>query len=768
MIQRAKIHITGAVQGVGFRPFIFLLAEKYRLKGFVYNSSLGVFIEAEGERKKLDAFIREIEINKPERSFITGMEISFLDAIGFVEFEIRESKEDKEKSVLILPDIAVCKDCLKEMYDPKDRRYRYPFINCTNCGPRYSIIESLPYDRANTSMKIFEMCEECKKEYINPLNRRFHAQPIACPDCGPHLELYDNKMNKIGERDNCVEAVAKFIREGKIIALKGLGGFQLIVDARNNDAVKLLRKRKHRDEKPFALMFSSIESIEKVCYLSDLERRLLKSPEAPIVLLRRKDDITCLAETVAPENPYLGIMLPYTPLHHLLLHELKFPVVATSGNISEEPMCISNEEAFEKLKSVADFFLTHNRPILRQVDDSLVRIINDKEMVLRRARGYAPLPINIQSNNQKERHILAVGGHLKNTIALQLDENIFVSQYIGDLSSEEAYKAFLKVIDDFKALYETENPELVCDMHPEYLSVKYVKEHADKFKTVQHHFAHIASCKAENQIKGETLGVSWDGTGFGLDNSIWGGEFFVSDENTFSHVGRFLQFPLPGGSLAIKEARRAALGVLYILYGTKALDNDELYNLGFNENELDLIMKMLHNQINSPLTSSVGRLFDAVSAILGISFSSSFEGQSAMKLEFIVDSNEAGKYPFDINIDNEINVDWRPLIESILSDKKKGVSPKVIAAKFHNTLSFIILEIAKIIAIPKVVLSGGCFQNVYLTEKTIELLTENNFKVYTHQRIPPNDGGISLGQIVARNIKYVKNWERLKAATKSF
>jgi len=642
------------------------------------------------------------------------------------------------------------------MNDPSDRRFHYPFINCTNCGPRFSIIESLPYDRPNTSMKIFEMCDECKAEYENPLDRRFHAQPIACPKCGPHVEFLDTQEGKKILGEEPINATADRIREGKIVALKGLGGFQLIVDARDNEAVNRLRDRKHRDEKPFALMFPSIESIKEICDLSGLEKRLLLSPESPIVLLKKKMNIEYgIAESVAPDNPYLGIMLPYTPLHHLLLNELNFPIVATSGNISEEPMCIDEEEAFEKLGGIADYFLIHNRPIVRQVDDSIVRIVLDREMVLRRARGYAPLPITLSESEDNEKSILAVGGHLKNNIALKIGSNVFVSQYIGDLSTESAYKTFVKVIDDFKTLYNSEPSEVVSDMHPAYLSTNYAKSITDNHRSVQHHYAHIASCRTENQVTGTALGVAWDGTGFGLDGTIWGGEFFISDENTFSHVAQFRQFQLPGGEKAIKESRRSAIGILYELYGAEIFNDVLLFEeMNFNDNELEIIKSMLDKNINSPRTSSAGRLFDAVSSLLGISHCSNYEGQSAMKLEFAVDKNESGKYHFELKENGKFIIDWQAMIESIIDDRKNGVDVTKISTKFHNTLSEIILNISEILSEEKVVLSGGCFQNIYLTEKTVELLENKNHKVYVHQRIPPNDGGIALGQIAAADIKY--------------
>ncbi|MCF6268635.1 MAG: carbamoyltransferase HypF [Melioribacteraceae bacterium] len=758
MISRVKIIIRGVVQGVGFRPFIYKLALHSKINGFVYNSSHGVFIEAEAKLNVLNNFISRIEREKPPMAFISGMEFSYLDSVGYIKFEILESKNEVTTTTVISPDIAVCEDCLNEMNDPLNHRYKYPFINCTNCGPRFSIIESLPYDRPNTSMKIFKMCDKCKAEYENPLDRRFHAQPIACFDCGPQIELCDSHGNGAASKDEAIEQTVQKIKSGKIIAIKGLGGFQFLVDALNEDAVNLLRKRKHRDEKPFALMFPTIEYVKEICSVSEAEERLLLSPESPIVLLKRIANNRHIANSVAPDNPYLGVMLPYTPLHHLLLQTLNSPVIATSGNISEEPMCIDENEALETLGNIADYFLLHNRPIVRQVDDSIVRIVLDKEMILRRARGYAPFPVQISNSDGKT--ILAVGGHLKNSIALKVGENVFVSQYIGDLSTESSFKSFQKVISDFKNLYNIEPDRVVHDEHPEYISTKYAKSLECNTASVQHHYAHVASCRAENQINGSTLGVSWDGTGYGSDGTIWGGEFFISDDGSYSHCAQLKQFPLPGGEKAIKESRRSAIGVLYELYGDEIFNRDfEFYQATFKNSEFNIIQKMLEKNINSPITSSAGRLFDAVSSLLGISYISNYEGQSAMKLEFIVDTNERGHYPFSINENTILKIDWSEIIKALLDDKKKRVDISKIATRFHNSLAQIILSISEIVGKEKVLLSGGCFQNIYLTEQTAKLLTDKKHKVYLNQRVPPNDGGIALGQVAAYNVVR-KDWMR--------
>ncbi len=797
MILLAKIIIRGAVQGVGFRPFIYRLAAELKLTGFVNNSPLGVFIEAEGAKSQLDEFILRIEKEKPPISVITSLEFSFLDPKGYNKFEIVKSDSTGLKTTLILPDIAVCSDCLNEMFDPNDRRFRYPFINCTNCGPRFSIIESIPYDRPNTSMKKFTMCEDCRKEYKNPLDRRFHAQPIACPKCGPNVELWNESGKIISKDEDGISETASQIRNGKIIALKGLGGFHLIVDARNGDAVNRLRQKKFREEKPFALMFLDLESVKKHCAVSPFEERVMCSPESPIVLLKKmwsaewfdgahhkcgmgNNDSSLpsaihtshaapytpqstlnishftLSDYVAPDNPYLGIMLPYTPLHHLLMHELNFPIVATSGNLSEEPMCIDEYEALNRLNGIADYFLVHDRPIVRHTDDSIVRIIDGREMVMRRARGYAPLPIQIKNSDESE-DILAVGGHLKNTVALKVGTNVFISQHIGDLSTNESYNTFQKVIHDFQNLYESKVSRLVCDLHPEYISTKFAQEQNLKIEQVQHHLAHIASCRAENQIEGKALGVSWDGTGFGFDKTIWGGEFFLTDDDSYKHIGQFRKFRLPGGEAAIKEPRRSALGLLYEIYKEKIFSgSNDFLSSSFTEVELNLLKEMLKKKVNCPQTSSAGRLFDAVSSLLWIVQHSNYEGQAAMMLEFAADRRVVESYPIELK-QNEIFIfDWKNLVEAILYDLKKHVKTEIISAKFHNSLAELIVQLAKRFGEEKIVLSGGCFQNAFLLERSIKRLRENNFKVYWHQRIPPNDGGLSLGQIAAMN--YVRTY----------
>jgi hydrogenase maturation protein HypF len=738
----------GAVQGVGFRPFVYRLANELNLKGWVVNSAQGVFIDAEGDENSLNGFIGRIETDKPKNSFFQSSEHSFLDPFGYTEFEIRESKESGAKTAIVLPDIATCEDCLNEIFDPLNRRYLYPFTNCTNCGPRFSIIKSLPYDRKNTTMAEFEMCGKCRAEYSNPLDRRFHAEPTACPDCGPQVSLLNNKGETLFMKHEAILKTSELLKQGKIIALKGVGGFQLLADAGNEEAVKLLRKRKRRSEKPFALMFVDINSVKNECEVSAPEERLLKSTEAPIVLLKRKKDINSqITGEVSINNPYFGIMLPYSPLHHILMQELNIPVVATSGNISEEPICIDETEALENLNGIADYYLIHNRKIMRHVDDSIARITAGRESITRRARGYAPLPIQIDGAAVSS---LAVGAHLKNTIAVNKNNNVFISQHIGDLENVESSQAFQNVIKDLQNFYEIKPARVICDMHPEYISTKYAEElNIDAFP-LQHHFAHVLSCIAENEITGSVLGVSWDGTGYGTDGTIWGSEFLIVNESNFKRIAHLKPFRLAGGEKAITEIRRIGFALLYEVFGEKVF---ELTNLPVfkdcNFNDLKLFKQMIDKGINSPVTTSMGRLFDGIASIIGLRQEVNFEAQAAMELEFATDDLNLNDY-FDFDIEKTEGVyliKWNKLVEEILADFKSSVSKNIIALKFHNTLSEIIVNIAKLAGEEKVILTGGCFQNKYLLEKTINRLTEESFKVYWHQRVPANDGGISLGQI---------------------
>jgi hydrogenase maturation protein HypF len=746
--------VRGAVQGVGFRPFVFRLAADLRLNGWVVNSPQGVFLEVEGPLPALTSFLVRIQQEKPPRAFIQSLEHRMLDPAGYTGFEIRASSTTGAKSALVLPDIAPCPDCLREIFDANDRRHLYPFTNCTNCGPRFSILRALPYDRPNTTMAAFAMCPACRAEYEDPANRRFHAQPNACAACGPQLALWNPAGTPTACGHDALLNAAAQIRMGSVVALKGVGGFQLVVDARNEQAVATLRRRKHREEKPFAVMTADLPGAMELCEVGDLEARLLQSPEAPIVLLRRREDgsrSTAVAGDIAPGNPFLGLMLPSTPLHHILLRELGFPIVATSGNISDEPICTDEHDAVDRLGEIADAFLVHNRPIHRHVDDSVVRIILGRELVMRRARGYAPLPVSI---NHGVPDLLAVGPHLKNTVAVCHDRDVFLSQHIGDLETEQSLRAFRRECAALQDLFGISPLQVVSDLHPEYLSTKAAKETGLPVVPIQHHWAHVASCMAENGLEGDLLGVSWDGTGFGADATIWGGEFLVPDGSSFRRAAHLRTFRLPGGNAAIREPRRAAAGILFELQGAGFSEREAPASVrAFSTAEIVLVRQMLARSVNAPLTSSAGRLFDAVASLLDVRQQCSFEGQAAMELEFLADrGSDDTVYPFGLGAsgqENTLVVDWGPMIEAILDERRQGASRESAALRFHNTLATIIVRVAEQLGRQRVVLTGGCFQNRILTERAVRALEKGGFHPYWHQRVPPNDGGIALGQIQA-------------------
>ncbi len=762
-LKRVRVSVSGVVQGVGFRPFIYRLASSLGLAGYVMNLPWGVLIEAEGEEGRLDELILRIPREKPPLASISSLEFSFLDPspIGLETFTIAKSAAEGELSPVVPPDISTCEECRAETLQPGARRHLYPFTNCTNCGPRLTIINALPYDRPDTTMKGFEMCDACRGEYESPGDRRFHAQPIACPDCGPHVELWDCDGKRLADKGDAMAMAAERILRGEILAVKGLGGFLLVADATDEKTVAELRKRKRREEKPLAVLFPSLDVTGKYCEVSPMEERLLTSPESPIVLLKKRRDKTLpgvLAEAVAPGNPYLGAMLPYSPLHLILSEKTGTPLIATSGNLTDEPICIDNSEAVQRLSGIADFFLVHTRPIARYVDDSVARVILGREMVVRRARGYAPLPI--RHSAKKMPRVMGVGGHLKNNIALSLGRDVFISQHIGDLETLEARDAFLQAIADLTRLFDYRAEVVACDMHPDYFSTVWARKNGAPVIPVQHHHAHIASCMMENELDGRVLGVAWDGTGYGADGTVWGGEFLLADYTSFDRVAHLKTFKLPGSERSVKEPRRSALSVLYETFGGGFGDlPGKISTLASFENkETELLLEMIKKGVNSPVTSSAGRLFDAVSSILGIRQRAGFEGQGAMELEFRAcrefspppSAARGESYDFAVD-DGDANgpmvLDWRPVISGIIDDLNGGLDTGAISSRFHNTLSSMIVAVAKRVQVEKVVLSGGCFQNKYLLERTVAQLEKEGFGVYTHQRVPPNDGGISLGQV---------------------
>jgi hydrogenase maturation protein HypF len=772
--QRLRLEVRGAVQGVGFRPFVFRLAEELALPGWVLNDARGVFIEVDGPRRTLERFHERIMAECPPHALVQSVEAAWLPPAGFTAFEIRHSSEAGAKTALVLPDLATCADCLAEVLDPAERRHGFAFTNCTNCGPRFSILYALPYDRPNTTMRGFVLCVECRREYENPRDRRFHAQPIGCPACGPVIALWDASGAGLARGDAALAGAALALGEGRILALKGLGGFHLMCDARDGAAVARLRERKLRLGKPLALMVRDLDQARELCEVSALAARQLASVEAPILLLPRRASAPVAAE-VAPGNPYLGVMLPATPLHHLLLHACGFPVVATSGNLSDEPICTNEYRALQRLGSIADVFLVHDRAIERHVDDSVAWIVAGRMRLLRRARGFAPLPVTVK---HELPGILAVGAHLKNTVALSVGRQVFISQHIGDLETEEAMSAFERVIADFQRLYDVQPVAIAHDLHPDYLSTRWALARAGgtldgggvagrdpagtaiaggrRLIGVQHHHAHLVSCLAENGVEGRALGVTWDGTGYGTDGTVWGGEFLLGDATGFERVAHLRPFPLPGGEAAVREPRRAALGLLWEAHGEAALAGPGAGAAGlFDQTELKVIGQMLERGLNCPVTTSMGRLFDAVAAIVGLHPSVTFEGEAAMALEWLADPAERGAYPVDslpgaarAGQRPPLVLDWRPLLEAVLEDVRRGVPQGVISARFHNGLVRAAVAVAGAVGEERVALSGGCFQNRLLTERLAAALEQAGHIVLLHALVPPNDGGVSLGQIV--------------------
>ena len=763
-----RVEIRGAVQGVGFRPFVYRLADEMALDGWVVNDNRGVTLEVDGESEPLERFLERLAEEKPATAVVESTTAEWSSPVGYLGFAIRDSDEAGEKSVQVLPDIATCAACRDEVLQRSDRRHDYPFTNCTHCGPRFSIIRSLPYDRPRTTMERFAMCAACRAEYEDPRDRRFHAQPNACPACGPRLALW----NAVGEetargQDALVEAVAGISR-GETVAVKGLGGFHLVVDARNGEAIERLRAKKPRREKPFAVMVRDLDSARELCFVDDEEAAALSSPEAPILLLRRRPG-DAVHPSVAPANPYLGIMLPYTPLHHLILGAARFPVVATSGNLSEEPICTSEDDVVAALGGVADLFLVHDRPIARHIDDSVAWRIEGRTRLLRRARGFAPRPVLLEDDHPT---ILAVGAHLKNAVALSVGRRVFVSQHIGDMETPEALGAFERVIADFLGLYEARPVAVAHDLHPGYVTTRWARRavglegeggHAPipeleglPLIAVQHHHAHLASCLMENGAEEPALGVTWDGTGFGTDRTVWGGEFLEGSASGFERVGHLRSFRLPGGEAAVREPRRSAVAMLWETFGEATLSRDDLAPIrSLTPEQRRILAEMLKRDLNTPVTTSAGRLFDGVAALLGVRQTTSFEGQAAMELEFTADPEVRDAYPFEIETEKSsvdsartcVVVDWRPLIGAVLEEIARGTARSIVAARFHNSLAEAIVRVAGEIGREEVALSGGCFQNRLLTERTLAGLEAAGHRVLLHRQVPPGDGGISLGQV---------------------
>lgn len=746
---RRRLRVNGVVQGVGFRPFVFRLAQSRGLAGFICNSSEGVLIEVEGTELDLDSFEVCLLEEAPPLAHILESDRESIDPVGEGAFLISDTRRDAVASTMISPDVAVCEQCVTELFDPTDRRYRYPFVNCTNCGPRFSIVRSIPYDRPNTSMSVFDLCQECAREYESPDNRRFHAQPNACHVCGPQVELLD-KSGKEVITDCPISAAAKEVVAGRILAVKGIGGFHLAVDAYNEEAIQELRRRKGREEKPFALMAASLKQVEEFCYVSEAEKRLLKSLSRPIVLLEAK--LNRLAGEIAPGNRYLGFMLPYTPLHHLLLEEPVGPLVMTSGNYSDEPIAIENGEAVARLGGIADLFLCHNREILQRCDDSVVRVVRGRNRIVRRSRGHAPMPIYIEQG--VDEPILACGGELKNTIALSRGNAVFMSQHVGDLDNPAALEFFEDCIRHTCSILEIEPKVLAHDLHPEYESTKWAtrQEEMQRFG-VQHHHAHLAAVVGENGWNDRAIGVILDGTGFGLDGTVWGGEVLVGDAATFERHAWLQPVALPGGEAAIKQPWRMALAHLHAAFGSECLNLEIPFVASLDEFRAQTILEMIEKGVNSPLTSSCGRLFDAVASLLGIRNEVSYEAQAAIELEMLVEPSEKSVYNGAIlggNACGSLALDalFREVVRDLIDSKRV----EGIAGRFHRTLVEILLE-AVVTAREKhgintVGLSGGVFQNAVMLDYFLFRLEQEGFSALSHSLVPANDGGLAFGQLV--------------------
>jgi len=755
-VKRAKIAVSGVVQGVGFRPFVYRLAHTHGLHGSVRNTSGEVEIEIEGEPTAIDLFIRDLTVHSPPLARIAAVQAFFFPPLGIASgFAILESLEQPDRYQPISPDIATCDLCRAEIFNHENHRYGYPFTNCTNCGPRFTIIDKLPYDRPHTTMAPFPLCGACEAEYRNPLDRRFHAQPNACPVCGPQLQLTDNQGRPLAAV-SAIAVAADLLRQGHIIAVKGLGGFQLACDATNATAVRLLRERKKRPAKPFAVMVAGLAAVEEHCLLSAAEAQLLASPEAPIVLLRWRHLSSPVAGAVAPGLRYLGLLLPYTPLHHLLLAAARRPLIMTSGNISGEPIARDNGEALEKLAGIADYFLLHDRDIRSRYDDSVFMVAATGPQPIRRARGYAPAPIALPF---PAGQILACGAEEKSTFCLTRDCQALLSQHIGDLENANNLDLYEKNIHLYMKLFRIEPQIIAHDLHPDYLSTRFAQDLGRRtgaeLNPVQHHHAHILSCLADNGWPGgKVIGVAFDGTGYGPDGTIWGGEFLVADSREYERVAHLECVPLPGGAAAIRRPYRAALGYLFALLGPDC-SIAGLPIAGVSESEQEIIVKQIAGRINAPLTSSAGRLFDSVAALLGLRSEIEYEAQAAIDLQMAAEASRTAVAPYPFHLENGCikMIRLQELLAALVADIRAGADRRVTARRFHVTMAEIIAqvcgELAAATSIRTVALSGGVFQNRLLLKLTLAALAESGLTVLTHRQVPCNDGGLALGQAVA-------------------
>lgn len=752
--ERRRILVRGIVQGVGFRPFVYREAKRLGLTGWVLNDSKGVTIEVEGEPTRIDEFVYALHDNRPDLARIQTIHCDPASVRGDTDFKIKASEAHPQRHVPISPDVTVCPDCLRELFDPEDRRYLYPFINCTNCGPRFTIVQDVPYDRAKTTMRLFRMCPECQEEYANPVDRRYHAQPNACPECGPEVFLlHENGEHKCSA--DGIAVAAQKLATGEILAIKGLGGYHLACDAMNEEAVSLLRHRKHRYDKPFALMVPDLDTAKIVCEIGEQEAQLLQSRRRPIVLLRKKTHC-CVASEVAPNYRTLGVMLPYTPLHYLLLAEFarrlgpeQPPVlVMTSGNLSDEPIAYRDPEARQRLFPIIEAMLSHNRDIRTRCDDSVVHVTSAGAQILRRSRGYAPEPITTKFRFPVP--VLATGGHLKNTFCVAKDHHAYLSPHIGDLENLETLTSFRETVDHFQRLFDIEPEVVVYDLHPEYLATKFALERQTPRKIgVQHHHAHVASVLAEHGIDRSVIGISADGTGYGTDGAIWGCEIMVAELAAFTRRVHLDYVPMPGGEQAIRQPWRMAAVFLCRAFGDGFLDLDIPFVKQLPAEKWRTLAQMIDKQINCPMTSSLGRLFDAVAALLGFHAQVRYEGQAAIELE--MQAAESGQpYLFDLADGTPARVDATPMIRAIVGDIQNGVSHATIAGRFHRTIAELLAQSCSCVRaqtnLREVALSGGVFQNQLLLKQLLARLQSLGFETYVNQTVPPNDGGLSFGQ----------------------
>jgi hydrogenase maturation protein HypF len=750
---RRQLEVAGIVQGVGFRPYVYRLATARGLAGTICNTAAGVTIEVQGSTEAVADFSEHLRSDAPPLARITSLTLREVPCNGDRGFRIVHSQGGEAVRTLISPDVAICDDCLGEVFDAGDRRYRYPFINCTNCGPRFTIVRNIPYDRPSTSMAVFPMCPACQAEYDDPLNRRFHAQPNACWDCGPRVDLRDRAGEKMEGYDPIAEVV-RALSAGAIVAVKGLGGFHLAADATNPAAVETLRERKRRVEKPFAVMVPDVNAGQRICELDEASRKVLQSIQRPIVLLPKKGG-SPVVDQVAPFNRFLGIFLPYTPLHYLIMREGGFQaLVMTSGNLSEEPIAIENGEALTRLQNLADYFLMHNRDILLRCDDSVVCVSECTTRQLRRSRGFVPVPVFLRD---EQPPILAVGGELKNTICLTKGRHAFLSQHIGDLENGEGYKFFVEAISHLERILEI-RPEIVAyDLHPDYFSTRWaLQQNGVQLVGVQHHHAHIASCMAENHLDEPVIGVALDGTGYGTDGCVWGGEALVADYAGFERAAHFEYVPMPGGTAAIREPWRMAVSYLFHQFGHSFLSLPIPFVQKLDANKTEVLLRMSQQQLNSPLTSSCGRLFDAVASLIGIRQQINYEAQAAIELEFSAqgkddDRNGGDAYSFELKRTSQPwLIGTRSMFEALIEDLGGGISVEAMARRFHNGVVDIFLRIAIALRESRglncVCLSGGAFNNVYLSSRLESKLVRQSFRVFTHHEVPAGDGGLSLGQ----------------------